>query len=101
MFFIHSSYVEAKIGSFDNLKSIALDDECVFRYSYNAGKLTEFFFEFELTNYSSERRDFKIVMEIPSMDSNLRFTTESDNTYSQPAMKPRFFGLIFIRIQLF
>jgi len=27
MFFIHISYVEAKIGSYDNLKSIALDDE--------------------------------------------------------------------------
>jgi len=92
MFFIHSSYVKAKIGSYDNLKSIALNDECVYRYSYFDGKLVEFEFEFELTNYSSDKRTFEIVMEIQNIDNKkLRFTTESDAIYTLGGNETRIF----------
>ncbi len=92
MFFIHSGYVEAKRGSFDDLRSIALNDDCIYSYCYYEGEFREFEYEFELTNYGTGQREFEIVLETDEVGNQAkRFLTDRDMTYTLAGKETRVF----------
>lgn len=94
MYFAHSNIVQYQLGKSDNLESIVLQEECIYSYSYNDGKLTEFNMEFELTNYSSDKREFEVVLEVSAFDHmNLQFDSDAKMIYELKGNETRLFQI--------